>query len=222
MAVIVASQYQLVQQLGVRHLRAVVGPSLGGFQALQWGVNHPDFVDIVGAIVSAPYLPASEAMSLPALLQTLQADPAWLDGEAPAMQQTLRQLRLQTLRSYGMGALLAQQSLTEQQIAARLAGMAHSWSEQFNAHSLVTLLKAALRFDVRARLPLMRADVLHVVADSDAIFPADALRDALACISGSLIQLVLATPLGHSCSGPLHRQWGPALAGLIESHRVGS
>ena len=64
---IVASQYALLQRLGVTHLRAVVGPSMGGFQALQWAVDHPRFVDVAAAIVSSTHLPPHDSMQLPAL-----------------------------------------------------------------------------------------------------------------------------------------------------------
>src|SRR3954462_4006333 len=37
----VESQYRLLKEkLGIDHLVAVIGPSMGGIQALQWGVSH--------------------------------------------------------------------------------------------------------------------------------------------------------------------------------------
>jgi homoserine O-acetyltransferase/O-succinyltransferase len=39
---IVSAQHRLLEHLGVRHLRAVVGPSYGGFQAFQWAVTFPN------------------------------------------------------------------------------------------------------------------------------------------------------------------------------------
>src|SRR5579863_2040311 len=42
---IVTAQRHLLEHLGVKHLRAVVGPSYGGFQAFQWAVTFPDFMD---------------------------------------------------------------------------------------------------------------------------------------------------------------------------------
>src|ERR1700710_277854 len=42
---IVSAQKHLLDGLGVKHLRAVVGPSYGGFQAFQWGASFPDFMD---------------------------------------------------------------------------------------------------------------------------------------------------------------------------------
>jgi homoserine O-acetyltransferase len=39
---IVAAQKALLDDLGVRHLVAVAGPSYGGYQAFQWAVAYPD------------------------------------------------------------------------------------------------------------------------------------------------------------------------------------
>ena len=51
---IVTAQQRLLEHLGVKHLRAVVGPSYGGFQAFQWAVTFPDFMDGVVPVVTAP------------------------------------------------------------------------------------------------------------------------------------------------------------------------
>src|SRR5438876_6763260 len=37
----VTSQQKLMEHLGIKRVLAVVGPSMGGMQALQWGVSHP-------------------------------------------------------------------------------------------------------------------------------------------------------------------------------------
>src|SRR5579864_8329737 len=42
---IVAAQKALLGSLGVSHLVAVAGPSYGGYQAYQWAVTYPDFMD---------------------------------------------------------------------------------------------------------------------------------------------------------------------------------
>src|SRR6266853_3228766 len=47
----VTSQKKLMDQLGIAHVVAVIGPSMGGMQVLQWGVSYPDFMDSLVALV---------------------------------------------------------------------------------------------------------------------------------------------------------------------------
>src|SRR5919108_3830124 len=51
---IVAAQHAFLLRLGINHLVAVAGPSLGGRQAFQWAVTYPDFMDGIVAVASSP------------------------------------------------------------------------------------------------------------------------------------------------------------------------
>ena len=44
----------LTEVLGIRHVRAVVGISMGGFQAFEWAVRYPTFMDASVPIVGTP------------------------------------------------------------------------------------------------------------------------------------------------------------------------
>ena len=44
----------LTEHLGITHLRAVVGISMGGFQAFEWAVRYPQYMDAVVPIVATP------------------------------------------------------------------------------------------------------------------------------------------------------------------------
>jgi homoserine O-acetyltransferase/O-succinyltransferase len=76
----VASQHKLLDELGVERLASIVGASMGGMQALQWGVSHPDRMRSVVALVPmARTRPWSVAMNEVAR-RILRADPGFPSG----------------------------------------------------------------------------------------------------------------------------------------------
>jgi homoserine O-acetyltransferase len=67
----------LVEHLGIVQVRAVMGASMGGMQALQWAVSHPVFMQ--SAIAMTPMartVPWASAV-VQAARACLMADPAW-------------------------------------------------------------------------------------------------------------------------------------------------
>src|SRR5499425_1278274 len=77
----VHSQHRLLSEhLGIAHVVAVVGPSMGGMQALQWGVSHPDFMDSVVALVPLAKTPAWSVTVMEASRKAIMLDPAWNGG----------------------------------------------------------------------------------------------------------------------------------------------
>jgi homoserine O-acetyltransferase len=82
----VQSQYRLMKEkLGIDHVAAVVGPSMGGMQVLQWGVSHPDYMDALVAMVPLARTPAWTVAVLEASRKAIMTDADWKDGtyEAP-------------------------------------------------------------------------------------------------------------------------------------------
>src|SRR2546430_962666 len=81
MRAMVESQRRLLgEKLGIGHVVAVVGPSMGGMQALQWGVSHPDFMDSLVALVPLARTPAWSAVIVEATRKAIMLDPAWNNG----------------------------------------------------------------------------------------------------------------------------------------------
>ena len=78
----VTSQYKLMtEHLGISHVVAVIGPSMGGMQTLQWGVSYPDFMDSLVAIVPLARTPAWTVTVLEATRKAIMLDPAWKGGD---------------------------------------------------------------------------------------------------------------------------------------------
>jgi len=77
----ITSQHKLLtEHLGVQHVVTVIGPSMGGMQALQWGVSHPEFMDSLVALVPLAKTPAWSVVVMEASRKAIMLDPAWNGG----------------------------------------------------------------------------------------------------------------------------------------------
>jgi homoserine O-acetyltransferase/O-succinyltransferase len=84
----VESQYRLLkEQFGIEHVVAVVGPSMGGMQVLQWGVSHPDMMDSLVAMVPLAKTPAWTVAVLETTRKAIMLDPAWNGGNYAAIPE---------------------------------------------------------------------------------------------------------------------------------------
>ncbi len=217
LADIVEVQYRLLRRLGVTRLRVVIGPSYGGFQALQWALDHPDTVDAIGVVSSDFRSPPGVGKAQQ--IARLAASPQWHDGryhEHGGMVQTLEALRRQTLQAYGLERLLASRGLSPAQARERLDAACRQWAERFDANSLPVLAGAAEHFDLRARLHEIRARVLMLQATTDALFPSnDTSRQLLAGIPSPTRYLSLDSPYGHMASSAEASRWQQHIAWLL-------
>ncbi len=107
----VQSQYLLLQHLGIDHLVAVAGASMGGMQTLQWGVSHPGSMDgLVALTPMARTSPWSIAVNQ-ATRHALMLDPAFKDGaytEQPVAGWRMRADVLQVLATRTPNAMRQQ------------------------------------------------------------------------------------------------------------------
>jgi len=217
MADIVGVQHRLLQSLGVTHLRAVVGPSYGGWQALQWALDHPGMVDAIGVIVSG--LSHPPGLSAQAQREKFAQSPEWHGGRFHAhggMPETLFALRMQTMRNYGLERLYVDRVPDPAQRQALLEQQCRDWASRFDPHSMIVLAAAAEAFDMRDRVQEIRARTLVVACTTDAIFPPDAHTRALVeSLPVPHRYVELDSPYGHMASGVEWRRLEPELNWLF-------
>jgi len=79
----VDAQYRLLREhLGVRHLRLVLGNSMGGMQAWIWAQKYPDFMDVAVPMASLPTEMASRNWVMRRLIiDSIRNDPEWMNGD---------------------------------------------------------------------------------------------------------------------------------------------
>jgi homoserine O-acetyltransferase len=87
----VEAQFRLVSEgLGVRHLRLVIGNSMGGMHAWLWGVRHPQFMDALVPMACQPTEMAGRNWMLRRLLvETIRSDPGWQGGNYTTQPRSL-------------------------------------------------------------------------------------------------------------------------------------
>ncbi len=78
----VNAQHRLLTEgLGVKHLRLVMGNSMGGMQTWLWGVTWPGFMDALAPMAAQPTEMSSRNWMLRRMLvETIKRDPAWQGG----------------------------------------------------------------------------------------------------------------------------------------------
>jgi homoserine O-acetyltransferase len=212
---IVAGQKALLDHLGVKHLVAVIGPSLGGAQVFQWGVDHPDHMDALVPVLCAPAMPQANVAELEA---KLAGDPHWRGGDYygsnRAMTEFLTANRIASLSAFGIDALLATRFPQPGATAAEVRRLARRWAEKFDANSLLILLKAIARFDVTDRLDQVRAPLLYVLSRTDRLFPPTLAAQVMPQLERAGVDVryfEIDSEHGHFASGTDAAKWAPAL-----------
>jgi homoserine O-acetyltransferase/O-succinyltransferase len=216
---IVTAQKRLLAHLGVRHLRAVVGPSYGGFQAFQWAVTFPDFMDGVVPVVTSPLPPQSDRVET--LLTWFEKDPNWNGGDyydKGGVRETLTALRVDTLTRYGLADSLAQRFPDPAARDAELRRIASAWAEVFDANSLFILGAAMATYDVAKDYARIKVPVLYVLSRTDALFPPSLAPGVMAGLRGAGVDAAyveIDSEHGHLASGTDAGKWAPALRAFI-------
>ncbi len=216
---IVTAQHEILVRLGVTHLVAVAGPSMGGRQAFQWAVTFPDFVDGIVPVASSPKGIGRDT-AVAGLLQRLAADPNWHGGwyyDKGGIAPTLTTLRIETLKRYGIEALLTAGDPEIRE--ARMREMAETWAREFDANSLVVLRKASVWFDTQRDFGKIRAKILYVLSRTDKLFPPTMgarVMERLRAAGVDATYVEIDSEAGHFASGRNAGNWAPALQAFLE------
>jgi homoserine O-acetyltransferase/O-succinyltransferase len=237
----VRTQARLLDHLGIRRLKAVIGGSIGGMQALSWAVDFPDRVERCIAVGAAP-LSAMGLAQNHLQRQAIRNDPAWLGGRYPVDHQPTAGLALAraiALCTYKSSELFNQRFARlpdrsgedpetsrdgRYDVAGYLDYQGEIFTSRFDANSYLVLSKAMDTFDPSqtygsdtAAWRRIRAQLLMVGISSDWLFPpgdvrAIADKARAAGVNASYAELVSS----HGHDGFLAD--AAALARILESH----
>ena len=88
----VRAQYRLVtEHLGIKHLRLVLGNSMGGMQTWIWATMYPNAMDIAVPMASLPIAMSGRNWMLRRMLtESIRNDPEWMGGNYAKQPRSLQ------------------------------------------------------------------------------------------------------------------------------------
>lgn len=216
----VLAQYRLVTEgLGLRHLRLVIGNSMGGMHVWLWGEAHPDFMDALVPMASQPTEMASRNwMMRRMLIETIRQDPAY-DGGRYATQPPSLRLANVFMGIATSGGTLAYQALAPTQAKAdalvdeRLASPAPA-----DANDYIYQWDASRGYNADSGLEKISAPLLAINSADDERNPPESglLVAAMKRVKNGRLFLIPASAetRGHGTTG-IARFWAPQLADFL-------
>ncbi|MBL6953740.1 MAG: alpha/beta fold hydrolase [Alphaproteobacteria bacterium] len=227
----VAAQAMLLDYLGVGELAAVVGFSYGGYLTFQWGVGHPDRMR---ALVPVATWNKSRGgpETITAIEDRFAQCPGWQGGDYYGREQDsgvfdmLVNLRIETLRGYGLGQALTDRLGSAAAADQELQKRGHDWAGQFDANALIALRKAAVRFNAWDNAANIKAPLLYVLCNTDSRFPASELAaPTMAHLLASGVDAAyveIDSPYGHLAPTEAWQDWAGDLEAFLDQHAATS
>jgi homoserine O-acetyltransferase len=190
----------LTKVLGIHHVKAVAGASMGGMQTFQWMVSYPDFMDRAIPIVGSPQLAPYDLLHWQTQISAIMNDPGWHGGEytknpAREFEYEIGALILTTPDDYN-------QKMTRDKVLSEIA-KARQETEGFDANDKIRQVQAMMTLDVTAEFggslekaaAAVKTKPLIIVARLDhTVTPQPALAFAAAL---HVTPLILESDCGH-------------------------
>jgi homoserine O-acetyltransferase len=215
----VRSEYRLATEtLHLKHLRGVMGISMGGMQTFEWLADYPDFIDVAIPIVGSTRLTSYDLVLWRAEEDAIRTNPGWYGGnyrETPDLPVVaiLHDMNLTTPAHYA-------REVTRESFIARYSGYQTNGATEFDANDRIYQLEAMIHHDIAhggsleelaKRVP---TKMLIVASQQDhMVNPGPALD--FAKLTGART-LLLTSDCGHLAPGCEADKTNPAVEAFLE------
>ena len=165
----VDAQHRLVNEgLAIKHLRLVIGNSMGGMHTWVWGVRYPSFMDALVPMASQPTeMAARNWMLRRTMLDTIRADPDYKDGNYTS-QPRMMKYAIAAYRFASAGGTLGYQTLAPTAAKAdRLIDEQLAMAVPSDANDFIYQWDASHDYNPSAGMEKIEATLLAINAADD-------------------------------------------------------
>ena len=165
----VDAQYRLIGEgLGIKHLRLVIGNSMGGMHSWIWGVKYPQAMDVLVPMASQPTEMAARNWMLRRLmLETIRNDPDYNGGNYTSPPRMMKY----AITAFGVasaGGTLGYQTLAPTaETADRMVDERLALPVSADANDFIYQWEASHDYNPSPRLQRIEATVLAINAADD-------------------------------------------------------
>jgi homoserine O-acetyltransferase len=165
----VTAQYRLVTEgFGLRHVRLVLGFSMGGMNTWMWGEKYPEFMDALVPMASEPSAMSGRNWMMRRLvIDSIRNDPDWNNGNYTAQPRSAHFSSVFNFIATAGGTLWYQKTAPNREAADKL--LAELFAEPFTADANDTLYQytSSGDYDPSPGLERIKATVLAINSADD-------------------------------------------------------
>jgi homoserine O-acetyltransferase len=201
----VESQRRLFREVfGIDKLYAVMGTSMGGMQAFEWVVSHPDDVARMVAIVGSPQLSSQDLLLWNAELHILDDSIAYAHGNygAAPVIAGLQEVHWLNLATPQLRVSDTSRADFAQWVKPKAADVSFDWNDWHRQLEAMIAHDVARKYggDLRAAASHVRAKSLIVVGDRDMMVNAEPAKIFASAATGATL-LAFDDKCGHGLQG---------------------
>jgi len=217
----VDAQYRLLSEgLGIRHVRLVIGNSMGGMNTWLWGEKYPRYMDALVPMASQPTAMASRNWMLRRMmLESIRRDPEYNNGDYAKQPQSMKLASTFFGIATAGGTLNYQKQAPTRQKADNLVDARLASPMTADANDFLWQWDSSADYDAAPELDKIEATVLAINSADDERNPPETgvMIEALKRLKNGRLYLIVASDetSGHLTTGNA-KFYSKELANLLE------
>ena len=212
----------MTEGLGIKHLRLIIGNSMGGMHTWLWGTRYPDMADALVPMASQPTQMSSRNWMMRRLMiETIKADPDYKDGNYTVQPKMTRIANVVYATGTNGGDLAYQRLAPTREAADKMVDQRLGAPYTMDTNDFIYQWQSSADYNPEPDLEKIKAQVLVVNSADDERNPvATGLLDAaMKKVRNGKVFMIPASPTtgGHGTTGGMAKLYAEEVRKLIET-----